>query len=1271
MDSVRAGKLKKRSGGRDHRIPFKQTEFLKLPDLYEDDDLLKGGIDSWDRLLKVRTGPSKGKKAKVLDSQENVFIDLSVSFVNEYEFLDYQIIQTQRTRQQKNLARLLGRVENFKGFPHTEYYITAKDEGNFLILYKVAEPDKIPYDELFMARRLGDLLAVPLVGYPIEYCHAVPVLNSFNEKTSKYRPLCEGVSKERQAAYIRLKEDEKKVFKYLPKPNLFPRDFFSGQWFYVRTDLRAPNTDEELDENEFQAAQLVEFHPTLEHLDVLDSGLYNLKSDDKTTALFIPVKRVDYEMHKDLESLDPSFSERLKKGHGTGRPYFAIQFGRLIEKESGVFWGVQEEIGGRSLGPVVVTKNYFSFDIEIHPKAKAPYTLRYAFRRTGKSWDYSRREKRWFEDDSVLFFPTSKVKGKYYHDAADHSRADENRFLRLARFDPKQREIKWYFSTSTSKEKWIRDLGREAVFLLNRAFREAAKASGDRIKVILDKEGKDKEVGDIRYNVLNLMLTESDAGEKLLVSWFGRVLSDNSPETGSLISRGYNVANPVTGEVISAAANVWINDILRDYIIIIRQYIRFQVYPPAWKLNPKSPGVTDFLHKKIHSACPDVRDFIKDNRNRRFDLDNPKLDDKSFIKSCAKSLARTRILQSILHNMLKSFGQNPVLSASVDIENFYKDSDEIKKIFGSHVSVETSEKDLHPDSPQYSSVMDIVDIEHPILAAPGKLDIAALRFIYFNQVELTKAAAHRIRADCETEGSTAASAMCVRPTDSGNISCMEDGRCFLKIPSGVNPDSQSSQKSILEAARTEGLTQEDIKAYRVCGWDRTDPLCGEGDYGASPLEVVTNKITQTDNRIMNMRNRYDSDDIPEAQYPFKDRGDDFYNRWKNYRDKFLKGRGRTLLDYSFLNPEHRKEYKRILEEEARRNPEFKSYYDIREPVFNYFYKMAFLPVKHCVYKSSDNTYHAVALENIEEEIDYTEYPEDARDPFISCESPVVQKQAEKDNRGYLIAEVGFFGKDRKYRLRPNEKDKLDEKSAFESIFFYLLNYQFVPREPDLMAKYYRSMREYLLNGLDLNPYIDIQKDPDIPRDEIGYPNLPRVLSHKIDKKTRQKVKEKLKVKGGSVYERRQNPIKAYVEALRNHHTDEASRRLLSTHFDYQSIELEDLEDYKDVVEKNPQLYKGASPFLVQAYEEYTDSVDKGLLDNSSFVKFLQRHPATLSRPNNFQLLIPFVDEEGSLMAQLFRRFNESSDCIQKHSEQSPCESREDKQVFMEFVLDFY
>ena len=89
---------------------------------------------------------------------------------------------------------LLGKVKNFKGFPGTVYYIVPRIVGGWLILYRVGTPDSIPYDQHFVASKIGDLMAAPLVGYPIDYCKAMPHETKYREKTDLYETECTGVS---------------------------------------------------------------------------------------------------------------------------------------------------------------------------------------------------------------------------------------------------------------------------------------------------------------------------------------------------------------------------------------------------------------------------------------------------------------------------------------------------------------------------------------------------------------------------------------------------------------------------------------------------------------------------------------------------------------------------------------------------------------------------------------------------------------------------------------------------------------------------------------------------------------------------------------------------------------------------------------------------------------------------------------------------------------------------------------------------------------------
>ena len=211
----------------------------------------------------------------------------------------------------------------------------------------------------------------------------------------------------------------------------------------------------------------------------------------------------------------------------------------------------------------------------------------------------------------------------------------------------------------------------------------------------------------------------------------------------------------------------------------------------------------------------------------------------------------------------------------------------MKKIFSEDLNFVGKTKH-QPNPPKYSSVMDYMDFHNPILFVPGKLDIAALRFIYFDKVDLKNGV-------------------------------------VLKVPSGADTNPHKPQKSILKAAEAKNYSRENLKNYKIlCGGDKIEtkdyletnpnqPLCKRFDYGSSPLEIVINSILKTNNYIlMNGRNRYDSDSVlfrsERHFYYLNERLKSLYNKWKQYRDELLSQKRQSIEDYSFLNPKHISQY---------------------------------------------------------------------------------------------------------------------------------------------------------------------------------------------------------------------------------------------------------------------------------------------------------------------------------------------------------------------------
>ena len=431
--------------------------------------------------LRIKTS-SGGEEVKNSISQVGAFIDPNskVSFINRYYRVDYTLqdvelskdasLESVKDDPKKLLAFLLGEVSDFHGFPDTDYYILPRLEGNFLILYRLSRSNKMPFNERSMAYRVGDYLAAPLVGYPLEYCVPDKHETAHFEKTDLDVAVCEGVSIS-SAKYVRFQTMGKQLFSYQPKLDIFPANFFNGKWFYLRTIVRTSERDaDSIGHHPFVSSHLVEFRKKSQHLEVVDASGYEVDDKDKVTAVFIPVKWKEYEMDRNV-NMFKSFSEREKtKTPDVKRPYFQLDFQRLTALVG----------GGPELKAVVervyITDDYFSFDIEINKTEGYPEVVRYTFKKAVDSQDYP--EKAWYKEDTDKFVPVFASARRYYISSVDTTIRDREKFMRANRFDPTQETIRWHFSAQTPRDQWIRGFGRRAVEYQNKMFQEAARLSG-------------------------------------------------------------------------------------------------------------------------------------------------------------------------------------------------------------------------------------------------------------------------------------------------------------------------------------------------------------------------------------------------------------------------------------------------------------------------------------------------------------------------------------------------------------------------------------------------------------------------------------------------------------------------------------------------------------------------------------------------------------------------------------------------------------------------
>ena len=1219
----------------DNLYGIEKFRVIELPSQYLDENILKN------KALKIRTVKGGGTIVRASSSDEELDAETNVSFVNEYYIIDYDPIGVE-TDDQKLLLDLLGEVE-FKGLRDKVYHIVPHLQNNYLILYRLSAPEDLPYNELPLSVKVGNKVAVPLVGYRIKYCVAEQKVNpNTNEKTGQKRSKCDNVSKA-SAKYISLDKNQKDVFHYLPKQDNFPNNFFDGEWFFVSTIIES-SVKSMIGDHVFSSAKLVKFKREGDSLKLVDATINKLKKklnitlseSDELASFFIPVKWKEYEMERDSDVIK-YFRERevAPERVDKDKANFEIKYEEIIKDlETDLVEMIKSVIGAdnaasiqitASLGSPVITDDYFSFVIKVvsnYINLKKKYT----FKKAIENPYYI--EKQWFETDSNKYFPSFFV-SILPDNLNGVSLTQIQSFDRVTRFDPGSssssvKVIKWYFSKQTLSNEWVRDFGRKAVDYWNTVFQEAGKGSNYQIRIVLD-ESADRELGDIRYNIINLVVSPKSSG--------------------TLFGYGPRIANPITGEILSATANVWVSTIVNRYIGLIRQYIRFQIDPPKWKLLLESPGVTDFIHEKIRKLCPKVRNLIEDEKGKGRILHHgkPVLDDKELREECAYKMAEVDILNTLLHEMGHGFGYRHLFSASADKNNFYESYGEMRNIFGEDILEDSTDSYLSPA--QFSSVMDYAHPYFPGLTVPGKYDIAITKFLYFDKMDLV-------------------------------------GGGTVDIPAGAVVNDNNKPKEILEV-----VGNKKIKKYKACGGkkelvdvDKEDPLCFPLDYGVTPVEVVENTIRAIqDDIILYYSKFYDDRGNEKIELPNINLSNIIrpYNEWMRQLTIFINSVEKNISDYSFENEEDVHEYLEWIETKRDIDDDFKAYYEVRQPIFDFYKKMFFLPVKQCVYQKGDGTYQAVALDIIRTELldKYSRYDNKI---LRDCESEVAKEWAELKEVGRFVTEVGLPNTTKSYVLNATSGDRFDELSIFfttrigsiwsDNIIDPLA--VVFSNDPEFAKELITEQMNTLLKGMDLNPYLS-----DADKEKLDGEELPRFLSYKIEMMTnvvlhRRRGRQEdtaVEVYFWPLLMKKQLFVSNYIDRELDRSSDRETLRKIQKKHGKRIIQLNSV-DVKGLLDT---MADNNIPSIIKINEEYGDIKS----DNISLLGFLKEHPAICVNAGETQMLIPYdiftgisydSSKEDNNYAKICRKFNEYNTCVANHVNQ-PCEHKKDKEAYINLI----
>ena len=798
----------------------------------------------------------------------------------------------------------------------------------------------------------GDYYLAPFIAYPIEYCNPETVLNANNEKTRKSRLKC--VDSHLLAGdYIKVSLSRKKNnydYKKDLKLDFFPADYFKGDWYFSIGLVESPT---EVGEKSTSDARLVKIQFQPKQLFIVDnSGKSDISDSDKEAVFKLPVEWRDFEVAQSGNGKWSNFGEREKKNDDDDikSPYLSLGLTDIKTlstplEEINLSWaalrGLEIESKIEQLEAIRIEKNYLSFSYKatlvvdnrfpsffkklLHGK-QAKWTislLRLDSKSEGSEGFVSR--KFFLKDflDSRVFgvFPIFSQKIKEVGEIAEEEVYDHARMTRfnlLLTEDEKKaprpekpfKTLKWYFSKNSTKDPEYRAVAKKAVDIYDRAFRYI---SNGKIQVELVEE-EDKELGDLRYNLINLV--EKDANiESGILGW------------------GPSYANPNTGEIIGTTSNIFITKEKQSWFNIVNRYIRYELFEKDQNTSADNSAhvVTSHTRAVIEDKCGkgeieegNVVKFVKENKPKVTDKTlkrSDQLQNRESILACAKKMLLYRSLLSlILHEMGHNFGLTHNFKASADEKNYYHTPKEIKKIYGDDFKF--NEEVLAKSS----SVMDYVfSTLYPSMEYLGKYDLGALRYLYLDELE---------------------------------------GKNEEVISLDINLDLK--KQSALTAKQL-----EKSKDYLHCPdrFQMKEVFCMPFDYGATPKDIVENNNLGLKQLLNHLRYRYDRAEYKPVDFsrmivPLFRVNLLYYRKWEILRDNYLINRSFDPV-YKLNDPDSIDRYKTIIEEGNIPGTEYALYYPLREAIFKSLMEVMDYEEMTChVSENATGKRHQLALEDI-------------------------------------------------------------------------------------------------------------------------------------------------------------------------------------------------------------------------------------------------------------------------------------------------------------------
>lgn len=946
----------------------------------------------------------------------------------------------------------VSKIAEMLGETNKTYPIMETLTPQFLIINKVVGEDQISFSEKTYSTKKGQNWIVPIGGFSVNYYKVENSRNDDNRPTNLVNKYPVEPKDFRTATHYEADTTRFIRFERAAKVDTLERNYFDGEWYFSETtvDVRSGVAQ---DVGELGATDTTFASATKIKFRIEDSFLVgdNTNIDERykegddlvnqASVIKIPIQLVDYKIEQtNGEQLTEVEDDRKKE---SDRKFMKVSFLKN-ETTKGAIAQLFERLFGRltdfkTLLEITYSENYVSFLVL---DASAESVKRFSFRKVtanDKPTDLALR--RYFFDDWKKFgvFFAEKIRKTDFKIATQE---DSEKEIRMARHNP-NKDIVYYFTDQTPKDRWYRDMGREAINIWSQAFQKA----GLKINIRLD-ESKDVPLGDIRYNVLHIV----------------------NKTIGGNLGFGPSLTDADTGLIVSSSMNLTMEDISERHYRIVRNYLgrksgKFYNFKDFGRFTPPSTGI-----EKLFSALNQRQYSVNESGQlvlfgfEGLNSDKTRLDPNFFSEderlllenqlgfNLSASVAEVRThFDALLGNV--HLYQNPALFKLINfnsLASLAQDSSPTKetdafidknctavknlaqKMITTPVSTETELSIIDPcvkilsqseglwatihelghnlglmhnfrgsaDAANYPKISDYkfkfvqfpADILKPKTSStmdylttegrqpfPGLYDIAAIRWIYDAKVELS------------------------------------DGT-IVSVPTNMSlKDSGYFDK---------------IKPMMYCSdYDRgtySDPLCRAFDQGTNIIESVQFDIDSAYNAL-SYSYRYDSNSLNYPAYIMRSTGFSLkavYDQWRGYLRKFV-GSSKSYLEGFDI-----KSYQEMIQNiSSKDRSNLEQFLVARNMIVNFYLDMAFLSNKYCLVSDlKTGNDRLIELEKIRTELTTAEI----YSVVDSCKSPAAQDFIASKGATFK-KEFGYFLEDAKFELDPSKNfiDPLDVRGMGE------------------------------------------------------------------------------------------------------------------------------------------------------------------------------------------------------------------------------------------------